>query len=348
MRRPSQTVSSGSCTAYADSWPTSTSTATLVLPTFQPERSTDPLSIPAGHHLIEIRTAGAAKTETPLLTQTVTVPAGFGARWSPHLGPTGAPTTHVLRRRPDAGPGGRPRGLSCATPRRLTGVTVLLNAQPAMTIAGADAGTQPTSSPPALRDRSHAARRWRAAGRAAERRVPRRHGQLHVPHRFRVGGHARLGGGPGQRPADRTGADPDRRRQHRARGACRRCRDRPTDRDHHGCDRSGSCRLPVTIAANCCLIRVEAQRDLGNRRPRTRRRSHHLDARRPRQRRELLRGRQWRVRYRTGHPGGVVDRHRGLPRRRRPPSHVRRRGRPRRRRRRPRPRRRRRRRSCRS
>ena len=28
---------------------------TLVLPTFQPERSTDPLPIPAGDHLIEIR-----------------------------------------------------------------------------------------------------------------------------------------------------------------------------------------------------------------------------------------------------------------------------------------------------
>ena len=30
---------------------------TLVLPTFQPERSTDPLAIPAGEHLVEIRRA---------------------------------------------------------------------------------------------------------------------------------------------------------------------------------------------------------------------------------------------------------------------------------------------------
>ena len=50
---------------------------TLVLPTFQPERSTDPLAIPAGDHLVEIRAAGAAATETPLLTQTVTVPGGL-------------------------------------------------------------------------------------------------------------------------------------------------------------------------------------------------------------------------------------------------------------------------------
>ena len=47
---------------------------TLALPTFQPERATDPLAIPAGDHLVEIRAAGAAATETPLLTQTVTVP----------------------------------------------------------------------------------------------------------------------------------------------------------------------------------------------------------------------------------------------------------------------------------
>ena len=66
---------------------------TLVLPTFQPERSTDPLPIPAGDHLVEIRTAGAAaKTDTPLLTQTVTVPAGFSGSLVAHLGADGDPT----------------------------------------------------------------------------------------------------------------------------------------------------------------------------------------------------------------------------------------------------------------
>ncbi len=64
----------------------------LALPTFQPERATDPLPIPAGDHLVEIRTAGAAATETPLLSQTVTVPAGFSGSLVAHLGPDGNPT----------------------------------------------------------------------------------------------------------------------------------------------------------------------------------------------------------------------------------------------------------------
>jgi Domain of unknown function (DUF4397) len=64
----------------------------LALPTFQPERVTDPLSIPAGKHLIEIRAAGAAKTATPLLSQNVTVPAGFEGSLVAHLGANGKPT----------------------------------------------------------------------------------------------------------------------------------------------------------------------------------------------------------------------------------------------------------------
>ena len=69
---------------------------TLVLPTFQPERSTDPLAIPAGDHLIEIRAAGAAITEAALLTQTVTVPAGFQGSLVAHLDQNGAPALSVF------------------------------------------------------------------------------------------------------------------------------------------------------------------------------------------------------------------------------------------------------------
>ena len=50
------------------------------------------MSIPAGDHLVEIRTAGAAKTETPLLAQNVTVPAGFEGSLIAHLGADGNPT----------------------------------------------------------------------------------------------------------------------------------------------------------------------------------------------------------------------------------------------------------------
>jgi hypothetical protein len=64
----------------------------LVLPTFQPERSTDPLAIPAGDHVVEIRAAGAAATETPLLTQAVSVPAGFQGSLIAHLDAAGNPT----------------------------------------------------------------------------------------------------------------------------------------------------------------------------------------------------------------------------------------------------------------
>ena len=65
---------------------------TLALPTFQRERATDPIAIPAGDHLVEIRAAGAAATETPLLTQTVTVPAGFVGSLIVHLAGDGTPT----------------------------------------------------------------------------------------------------------------------------------------------------------------------------------------------------------------------------------------------------------------
>ena len=57
----------------------------LVLPTFRPERATEPLPIPAGDHLVEIRQAGAAATDEPLLTQEVTVPAGFQGSVVAHL-----------------------------------------------------------------------------------------------------------------------------------------------------------------------------------------------------------------------------------------------------------------------
>jgi hypothetical protein len=62
---------------------------TLVLPTFRPERATEPLPIPAGDHLVEIRQAGAAATDEPLLTQEVTVPAGFVGSVVAHLDTSG-------------------------------------------------------------------------------------------------------------------------------------------------------------------------------------------------------------------------------------------------------------------
>lgn len=102
----------------------------LALPTFQPERATDPLTVPAGDHLVEIRSAGAAMTETPLLTQTVNVPAGFSGSLVAHLDADGNPT---LTSYPDdltAVPAGQTRVVvrhaAAASP-----ISVLLNDQAA-------------------------------------------------------------------------------------------------------------------------------------------------------------------------------------------------------------------------
>jgi hypothetical protein len=103
----------------------------LVLPTFQPERSTDPLAIPAGDHLIEIRAAGAAITEAALLTQTVTVPAGFQGSLVAHLDQTGAPALSVFPDDLTPVPAGTSR-LVVRHAAAAEGVDVLLNAEPAL------------------------------------------------------------------------------------------------------------------------------------------------------------------------------------------------------------------------
>jgi len=103
----------------------------LALPTFQPERATDPLSIPAGQHLVEIRTAGAAKTDTPLLAQNVTVPAGFEGSLIAHLGADGKPTLTAYADDLTPVPAGQTRVI-VRHAAAADGVSVLLNDQPAI------------------------------------------------------------------------------------------------------------------------------------------------------------------------------------------------------------------------
>jgi len=81
----------------------------LALPTFQPERATDPIAIPAGDHLVEIRSAGAAATDTPLLSQTVSVPAGFAGSLIAHLAADGTPTLTAYADDVTAVPAGQSR-----------------------------------------------------------------------------------------------------------------------------------------------------------------------------------------------------------------------------------------------
>jgi len=103
----------------------------LALPTFQPERATDPLSIPAGDHLVEIRTAGAAKTETPLLAQNVSVPAGFEGSLIAHLGSDGNPTLTAYADDLTPVPAGETR-VVVRHAAAADGVSVLFNDQPAV------------------------------------------------------------------------------------------------------------------------------------------------------------------------------------------------------------------------
>lgn len=104
----------------------------LALPTFQPERATDPLSIPAGDHLVEIRTAGAAKSDTPLLAQNVTVPGGFEGSLVAHLGSDGTPTLTAYADDLTPVPAGQTR-IVVRHAAAADGVSVLLNDQPAIT-----------------------------------------------------------------------------------------------------------------------------------------------------------------------------------------------------------------------
>src|SRR6476646_7993956 len=103
----------------------------LALPTFQPERVAGPVSIPAGAHLVEIRPAGAAKSETPLLSQKVTVPAGFQGSLIAHLGADGKPTLTAYADDLTPVPAGEAR-VVVRHAAAADGVSVLLNDQPAI------------------------------------------------------------------------------------------------------------------------------------------------------------------------------------------------------------------------
>ena len=172
---------------------------------------TDPLAIPAGDHLVEIRAAGAAATETPLLTQTVTVPAGFAGLADRPPRRRRQPDADGVRRRPlgragRAGPrrraprrGGRATSPSCSTTSRRS----------------------PTWRPRARRRRVVAAGAYQVAGDAgapggAPLATPQdvQFAEGTANFMYLIGSQAdgTLGWAAvaGQEPADGTGDDPDR------------------------------------------------------------------------------------------------------------------------------------------
>jgi hypothetical protein len=68
----------------------------LTLEGFEPGTVTDPLSLPAGDYLIEIRAAGAEADSDPAISGTATVPAGINATVIAHLTEDGTPTLGVF------------------------------------------------------------------------------------------------------------------------------------------------------------------------------------------------------------------------------------------------------------
>ena len=173
---------------------------TLALPTFQPERSTDPLPIPAGDHLIEIRAAGAAIVRRATADADGDRPGRLRglARGPPRR--CGAADAHCVRRRPE----------------RRSGRSVPAGRAPCGGRRGRQRPPQRATDDPIdhveVRGRTRArgrdvpggrraGRRRQRARRTADRRVRRRHGELHVPHRLAASGNARLGRRAGGRPA---------------------------------------------------------------------------------------------------------------------------------------------------
>jgi hypothetical protein len=67
----------------------------LTLPAFEFGTVTDPLTLPAGDYQIDIRAAGAAATDDPVLAELVTLPAGANATIEANLDGAGAPVISV-------------------------------------------------------------------------------------------------------------------------------------------------------------------------------------------------------------------------------------------------------------
>jgi hypothetical protein len=69
----------------------------LLISTFRPERSTDPMSVPAGPHLVEIREAGTGATTTPTVSATIDLAAGNRYDAVAYLDASGAPTVSLFQ-----------------------------------------------------------------------------------------------------------------------------------------------------------------------------------------------------------------------------------------------------------
>ncbi|MBA2625903.1 MAG: DUF4397 domain-containing protein [Acidimicrobiia bacterium] len=106
-------VALGAGPAAAQEAPTATGTVTIVhgfrglvadvyldgtkiLESFEPERSTDPVQLPAGDHRVEVREAGAGGGTVAAVDDTLSVPAGANLSAVVHTSPAGDATMTVF------------------------------------------------------------------------------------------------------------------------------------------------------------------------------------------------------------------------------------------------------------
>jgi hypothetical protein len=149
---------------------------TLVLPTFQPERSTDPLPVPGGRSSHRHPGSGSGHFLDALADTEVTVPAGFRGSLVAHLDASGKPTLSVFADDVTLVPAGRSRlvvrhaAANCRCRRARRRSEHLLQRR-------AGARRQRACAGGSTRDRSRRAHHGSRPSPAAERGIPRRHGQ---------------------------------------------------------------------------------------------------------------------------------------------------------------------------
>jgi hypothetical protein len=81
----------------------------VVLKAFEPERTTDPLTLPAGRHTVEVRKTGSPATSTPVLKGTFDLAAGSRLSAVVHLGDDKKPQLTFFRDDVSAVTAGRSR-----------------------------------------------------------------------------------------------------------------------------------------------------------------------------------------------------------------------------------------------
>lgn len=71
----------------------------LALPGFAPGTMTDPIELPAGDYVVDLRVAGAASSSAPTLSATIPLAGGSNVSWVAHLDAAGDPTLSAFRNR---------------------------------------------------------------------------------------------------------------------------------------------------------------------------------------------------------------------------------------------------------